>query len=86
MIALFIDPNYVPEPKMDMCKCSNCGWSGKVSDCETEMESDGWEYPEYEIVICPKCDDGCVDDFWYSDIELQKEEIKKWDKYTQLET
>ena len=69
MFKLIPDPNYIPPLKLDMCRCSNCGWSGKVSDCGTEMESDG-----------------CVDDFWYSDEELQKEEIEKWNKLIQLET
>lgn len=66
-----------PEPKADMCGCSICGWKGKCSGCETAWESDGWEYPQYEIHLCPKCEDGgCVDDYWYSDEvinELQKE-------------
>lgn len=85
MFKLILDPNYIPQPKMDMCKCSNCGWSGKVSDCEIEQDGD-WETGYYDVPMCPKCDDGCVDDFWYSDEELQKEEIEKWKKDIQLET
>lgn len=55
------------EHKPDMCGCSVCGWKGKCSDCETEMESEGWEYPDYEVHICPKCEDGgCIDDYWHS--------------------
>ena len=51
----------------DMCGCEVCGWEGKVADCETEWESEGWEYPSYEVVLCPKCEDGgCISDFWPS--------------------
>lgn len=35
--------------------CGECDWAGKVDDCETEMDSEGWEYPEYLVLICPKC-------------------------------
>jgi len=59
------DPNAIP--KADMCGCSNCGWKGKCSDCETEQEQDGWENPPYTIHLCPVCEDGgCIDDYWYS--------------------
>ena len=59
--------------KADMCGCSECGWKGKCSDCETEWESDGWENPQYEIHLCPVCEDGrCIDDYWYSDELTEK--------------
>ena len=62
-----INTCHEPEVKVDMCSCSNCGWKGKVSDCESEWESDGWEYPEYLIELCPKCEDGgLIEDYWYS--------------------
>ena len=56
------------EPVCDMCKCSECGWEGKVSDAIVEWESESWENPtEYEVVYCPVCEDGgMVDDFWNS--------------------
>lgn len=55
------------EPKADMCSCSNCGWKGQCSDCETEWESDGWEYPKYQIHLCPVCEDGGdIDNYWFS--------------------
>ena len=55
-------------PPADMCGCSNCGWKGKCSDCETDWENDGWETPEYQIHLCPRCEDGgCIDNYWYSD-------------------
>ena len=38
-------------PVCDMCKCSKCGWEGMVQDCESEVESNGWEYPDYLIDI-----------------------------------
>jgi hypothetical protein len=25
----------------NMCTCNNCRWEGKVSECETEVESEG---------------------------------------------
>ena len=54
-------------PACDMCKCSVCGWEGKIQDCESEVESNGWEYPDYLIDLCPECPDGgCIDDYWYS--------------------
>lgn len=53
--------------KADMCGCSNCGWKGKCSDCETKQEQDGWENPPYTIHLCPVCKDGgCIDDYWIS--------------------
>jgi len=64
-----------PKHNPDMCGCSNCGWKGKCSDCKTDWESEGWEYPEYQIHLCPVCDDGgCIDDYWYSEDE---EEVSK---------
>jgi len=61
----------------DMCRCGNCGWVGKCSDCETEWESDGWEMPEYQIHLCPNCEDGgCIDDYWYSDEAVKELEGK----------
>jgi hypothetical protein len=52
------------------CSCSACRWRGKVSDCETEIESEGWEIPEYKIHLCPQCEEGgCIDDYWREDHE-----------------
>ncbi len=36
-------------------ECNYCHWKGIISDCKIEMDSEGWEYPEYEVCICPKC-------------------------------
>ena len=72
-----VDAKADTEPKFDIAKCSKCGWKGKVSDCDTEWESEGWEYPKYQIHLCPKCEDGgCIDDYDYSPKMLI--EYKKW--------
>ena len=52
------DDNSLPDDTP--CHCENyddCGWEGIISDCETAMDSEGWEYPEYEVLVCPKCGD-----------------------------
>ena len=65
------------EPQLDIAICSSCGWKGPVSDCETQWESEGWEYPEYQIHLCPKClDGGCIDDYEYSPETLH--EYQNW--------
>ena len=66
MISDGLRNNEMKELPYDMCSCSNCGWKGTVFDCETDTESDGWEYPTYTIHLCPECEDGgCIDDYWY---------------------
>lgn len=66
-------------PLTDMCGCSQCGWKGKVSDCQTEWESDGWEMPSYQVHICPVCEDGgCIDDYFFSE-EMYKEYLEYLD-------
>ena len=58
---------------LDIAICSECRGRFHVDDCETEMESDGWEYPEYLVFYCPDCEDGgCVDDWDLS------HPVKKW--------
>ena len=42
-------PNGIP------VSCYECGWFGVIEDCPVEMESDGWEFPSYEICVCPEC-------------------------------
>ena len=37
------------------CENPKCLWQGEIQNCSVEMESGGWEYPEYEIPCCPKC-------------------------------
>ena len=60
------------EPKLDRCKCSECGRKMDVSDCiQDHGHHNGWEMPPYTEILCPYCEDGgCVDDFWYSTAEL----------------
>ncbi len=45
----------VPDDEKVFCEDPGCDWKGILSDCETEMDSEGWEYPEYEVLVCPKC-------------------------------
>lgn len=72
----FILDNPEPEPTADIAKCSSCGWSGHVSECEMDSEGD-WESGYYDIHLCPKCDDGgCIDDYDYSD-----EQAKRFNEY-----
>ena len=44
-------------PENCPCYCGeeDCGWKGIISDCETDIDSEGWEYPEYVVLVCPKC-------------------------------
>ncbi len=37
------------------CFCPKCHWKGNFSGCKIEMDSEGWEYPEYEVYVCPIC-------------------------------
>lgn len=66
------------EPMPDIAICSECGWKGPVSDCETDQEGD-WESGYYLIHLCPKCEDGgSIDDYDMSETQLK--EWKLWDK------
>lgn len=38
--------------------CEECGWSGLIEDCSVELESEGWEYPSYNVLVCPVCGGG----------------------------
>ena len=55
----------IPEP--DMCGCEECDWQGRIEDCEKEMDSEGWDYPEYTVWKCPACEDGYISDWWNSE-------------------
>jgi len=35
--------------------CCECDWKGIITDCSIEMDSEGWEYPDYEVLVCPSC-------------------------------
>lgn len=49
------EDNRLPDDCPCHCEDDECGWNGTISDCETAMDSEGWEYPEYEVLVCPKC-------------------------------
>jgi len=35
---------------------THCGWKGVLSECIIGIDSEGYEYPEYPALKCPKCD------------------------------
>ncbi len=47
------DDNRIPDTAK--AQCNECNWIGIISDCGKEMDSEGWEYPEYEVLVCPNC-------------------------------
>ena len=53
------------EPLLDRAVCPKCNWKGRVDLCETEEESEGWEYPSYTVHLCPVCGE-YLDDYHYS--------------------
>lgn len=58
-----------PEGKPDnMCDCSECQRSYRVSQIDFEYEYESWEMPtKYVIHFCPVCEDGgCIESYWYS--------------------
>ena len=48
-------PDYAP------AHCMECDWKGKVGDCSVEKDSEGWEYPEYDVLVCPGCGEYTVE-------------------------
>lgn len=44
----------IPDNTPAYCEC---GRKGILRDCGSEMESEGWEYPDYIVATCPKCGD-----------------------------
>ena len=63
---LTIEPTRDTSHDMNAGLCG-CGWSGKLSECETAYESEGWEYPSYRVAICPKCANALEDYYWEGD-------------------
>ncbi len=47
-------PNVMYAPTTAV-SCEDCGWSGTVADCKIKWDSEGYEYPEYRITVCPEC-------------------------------
>lgn len=63
---------------IDRCKCSDCNTTFDVADLPKRMESEGWEYPSYEVQDCPRCKDGgCIDDYWSSSWENLDEDTQE---------
>ena len=54
----------------NMCRCTTCCSVFKISECPTDRDHhDGWEMPAYTEILCTVCDDGgCIDDFWYKEL------------------
>jgi hypothetical protein len=64
-------------PKPDMARCSECGWSGKVSECTQEEDGD-WESGYYLVDLCPNCEDGgMIEDYDMSPERMI--DFKKWE-------
>ena len=69
-------PEPDPEPEFDIAICSQCGWRGPVSECETGEEGD-WESGYYKIDLCPRCEDGgCIDNYDMSPV--REKEWEAW--------
>ena len=65
-------------PLPDIAICSQCGWRGPTSECETGEEGD-WETGYYKIHLCPKCaDGGCVDDY-----DMSPERLREWEEWNE---
>lgn len=64
-------------PSPDIGICSNCGGRFGPDEYELEWESEGWEYPSYQVAVCPVCEDGgCIDDWDFS--PEQQKKYKEW--------
>ena len=62
----FIKPSNEPDPVLDCGTCSECGWTGKLSDCIKEEEGN-YDTGYYWAVYCPVCEDGgCIENFYPS--------------------
>jgi len=45
----------IPSDLAVSCDNEECNWHGLLQDCDIERDSEGWENPEYEVPVCPKC-------------------------------
>ena len=77
MIELLTKLNPIdPEPIPDIAICSECGWRGPASECESEQDGD-WETGYYDVHVCPKCDSGgCIDAY-----DMSEDQLKKWNAW-----
>lgn len=48
-------------PDTTPCTCQECSWSGIIVECGVDYDQEGWEYPVYEVLVCPKCGSFAVD-------------------------
>ena len=61
-----------PEDEFDKDDIAICGegckWKGKISECDEEIETEGfgWESDSYEVHICPKCGE-VISDYSYKE-------------------
>lgn len=57
------------EIRPDLCKCSTCGTTYKISECNSVTDHhNGWELPVTTELECPKCSDGgCIEDYFFSE-------------------
>lgn len=60
-------------PELDLCRCDTC----RKEMSPTEAINDygchnGWEYPPYNIQLCPYCEDGYIDDYYPSEKSLAR--------------
>ena len=47
----------IPSDTPVWCENDECNWKGVLSECGTAMDSEGWEYPEYQVLVCPICEE-----------------------------
>ncbi len=60
-------------PPLDMVECNECHEHSNVSDCESGIEQESWEMPEYTIHFCQYCNS---DDLEY--YPSKEYELKYW--------
>ena len=73
LAAMELTPMNDCDAELDCGSCSECNWSGKLSECPTEEEGT-YESGYYTAVFCPVCEDGgCIENFYPSE-----ESIEKW--------
>ena len=44
----------LPDDTPAQCE-GDCGWYGTIAECDVDTESEGWEYPTYQVLNCPIC-------------------------------
>lgn len=59
-LKFIIRKNPQPEPVLTMATCTECGWTGRIEDCDTEEDGD-WETGYVTVHVCPVCDEGGIE-------------------------